>query len=82
MPNLALMVDRNGVLNTASLDLDNGKGWQGPHTVGAGNLVPGSVVTVFQACIGCETLGEGGDRRSLDRPWCRQLRVDEGGAGG
>ena len=30
---------------------------------------------------GRETLGEGGDRRSLDRPWCRQLRVDEGGAG-
>lgn len=32
-------------------------------------------------CVGRETLGEVGDRRSLDGPWCRQFRVDEGGAG-
>ena len=43
----ALMVDRNGVLNTASLDVSTGNGWQGPDTVGNASLMPGTVVAIF-----------------------------------
>src|ERR1039457_5338971 len=45
---LALMVDRGGMLNVASLDLSAGGGWQGPDAVGNASLVPGSPITVFQ----------------------------------
>jgi len=45
----ALMINRDGVLNVASLDMKSGKGWQGPDTVGGMGLVPGSVVTIFGA---------------------------------
>jgi hypothetical protein len=45
---LALMVDRDGMLNAASLDLSAGGGWQGPDAIGNASLVPGSPVTVFQ----------------------------------
>jgi hypothetical protein len=44
----ALMVDRNGMLNAASLDLSAGTGWQGPECIGNGSLVPGSPVTVLR----------------------------------
>jgi hypothetical protein len=44
----ALMVDRDGMLNAASLDLSAGGGWQGPDAVGNASLVPGSPITVFQ----------------------------------
>jgi hypothetical protein len=44
----ALMVDRDGVLNTASLDLTGRGTWRGPNPVGSSSLVPGSPVTVFQ----------------------------------
>jgi hypothetical protein len=40
----ALMVDRNGVLNEAWLNV--GDGWQGPDTIGSACLTPGSKVTV------------------------------------
>jgi hypothetical protein len=43
---LVLMVDGNGVLNVAGLDLI--KGWQGPDTIGNANFVPGSRVAVFK----------------------------------
>jgi hypothetical protein len=49
MLSVAVMVDRNGTLNTASLDMSSGLGWQGPDTVGFANLIPGSTVTVLQA---------------------------------
>ena len=44
----ALMVDRNGILNAATLDVATKDGWQGPDTIGNLTLVPGSPVTVFQ----------------------------------
>jgi hypothetical protein len=44
----ALIVDCNGVLNVAYLDLTGGTGWQGLNTVGGANLVPGSPVTVLK----------------------------------
>jgi hypothetical protein len=42
----ALMIDRAGVLNSASLEV--GKGWQGPDTIGNGSLVSGARVSVIQ----------------------------------
>jgi FHA domain len=45
---MALMVDRGGVLNAATLDTSTTGGWQGPDAIGTASLVPGSPVTVFQ----------------------------------
>jgi hypothetical protein len=44
----ALMVDRDGILNSASLDTSAGGGWQGPVALGAATLMPGSPVTVIR----------------------------------
>ena len=44
----ALMVDRNGILNAATLDLATNDGWQGPDTIGNLTLIPGSPVTILQ----------------------------------
>ena len=44
----AAMVDRDGVLNVATLDATGGGTWQGPVPVGNATLVPGSPVSVFQ----------------------------------
>jgi hypothetical protein len=44
----ALVVDRSGVLNVASLDLSTQAGWQGLETIGASTLVPGSPVSVLK----------------------------------
>jgi hypothetical protein len=41
----AVMVDQDGVLNNATLDLATG--WQGPDTVGNTALVPGTWVSVL-----------------------------------
>jgi hypothetical protein len=38
MRRTALMVDRNGVLNAASLDVSSGEGWQGHVYAAASNL--------------------------------------------
>jgi hypothetical protein len=46
---LAFAVDRNGLLNTFTLDLSNQKGWHGPDTLGAPTLIPGSPVAVLEA---------------------------------
>jgi hypothetical protein len=43
----ALMVDQDGMLNSASLDTSSATGWQGPVAVGTATLVPGSPVTVI-----------------------------------
>src|SRR5579864_5112156 len=48
MLQVALIVDRNGMLNAASLDSSAGTTWEGPDTVGNARLVPGSRVTVCQ----------------------------------
>jgi hypothetical protein len=45
---MAFMVDRDGTLNAARLDLKAGSGWQGPAGIGSASLVPGSPV----ACAG------------------------------
>jgi hypothetical protein len=42
----ALMVDQDGVLNTAFLDVSAGNGWDGPDTVGNAYLLPESLVSV------------------------------------
>src|SRR5271166_60006 len=42
------MVDRDGMLTAATLDVSGGGGWQGPDSIGNASLVPGSPVTVFQ----------------------------------
>ena len=44
----ALVIDRHGVLNVATVDLTAATGWQGLTTVGGGNLVPGSSVTLLK----------------------------------
>jgi hypothetical protein len=44
----ALLIDRHGVLNAATLDLTQTVGWQGLATVGNGNLVPGSAVSLLK----------------------------------
>jgi hypothetical protein len=48
MLGIGLMVDVNGVLNAVSLDVASGKGWEGPDTIGAANLIPGSPVSIFR----------------------------------
>ena len=45
----ALMVDRNGVLNEASLNVSDG--WKGPDTIGSACLTPGSKVTVYAQSV-------------------------------
>jgi len=42
----ALVIDRNGWLNTATLDAGTAAGWQGLNTVGNARLLPGSPVAV------------------------------------
>jgi hypothetical protein len=42
----ALMIDRDGILNIASLDTSSGADWQGPDGIGGANLVPGSPIAV------------------------------------
>lgn len=44
----ALLIDRHGMLNVATLDLAQTTGWQGLVTVGNGNLVPGSSVSLLK----------------------------------
>ena len=43
-----LMIDKDGLLNIASWDLDGNKSWAGPLTYGPGNLVPGSFVATLK----------------------------------
>lgn len=45
----ALLIDRLGLLTTASRDLSaSTSAWQGPASLGSGNLVPGSPVTIVR----------------------------------
>jgi hypothetical protein len=48
MLHVALMVDRNGLLNVASLDVSSSLGWQGPDSIGTGNLLVDTSMAVFQ----------------------------------
>jgi hypothetical protein len=43
----ALMIDQDGILNSASLDTSTTPGWQGPVAIGTAILVPGAPVTVI-----------------------------------